>query len=1243
MANIKISDLPPAITPLDNATTLLEVTVLEAAEEVSRRVNVTDLVAAISGLDATFLTLSNNANLPNERVLTEGTNVSFVDSGPNGTLTINVAGGGFGDVFKVGVPVDNQLPVWTGDGTIEGSTNFNVDGVSLQGALGNGPEMRNVAAGATTPSFLPRRGDTDTGIANGGDDRLSLVAGGVSGMRLIEASGGVLHRFDAQVTLTAFAGGGIGSATQLNQSYNVVTTVATTGDSVKLSEATRVGMLVYVKNDGANALDLFPSATDDLGQGVGVAISLPAGQSVAFIGTVDNNTWTPLLGSGVGGDVIKVGTPVDNQVAVWTGDGTLEGDPTFQYDKGTQTFTFGSGTTFFNGATGSYVWDNSLSLDGGSTIIPTLGIGQAGINNFGVTIQPAQMVFSGDVPISEFNVSGNINRWTFDNLPVRIQDSTASDWIEQDHDGVDYNFAAVNTTDVNFTGLSGRIKQGAETLAFLSEVTNPDPILLSDGSAAAPSYSFASDTDIGIFRSGADILGLSARATEVARVVGALGANQFVVQPSGIQNNLSAPDLAFGDGDTGLLETVDDTLALGVGGLQAWRYEPVAASGVVQTNSNNVGLTASVTQTQAGGLALVSSYNEVSTVATTGDALTAFDVFEGHRLYVINNGANDLQLFPAVGDDFGAGVDTAITIAAGEIGIFLGRGSVNWDTLFNGAPSGGGTTVVAGTVDGQVTIWDIGNNQYEPVASAFLLINPTAPPTSPLGRISGGAFSTTDVRKAFLHQNIGASVGTVWSTDENGGTPSGFYSRSAFNGSPLLHDWGFWDPGNQTGLTIFSMTADLEFIHEQSAFFEERAAALGSVAGRGQVWVRDDIPNVLVYTDDAGTDFVLNAIAPGGGLPLGTVTNASLKWDGASNWVEETQVRMPGGATGLQVFDGGGTDNVSIGHTGVNGLINTVGSAEVIFGLTSGPTTGWRFEQLIRVPDGLATAPTMTFFGGGVSDGFFRGALGIGVSVGGVEHLRVSNATTLVASDDLRLVPNFGADSVIMRVDPPADPDDFTITLTSLVDFHIIGAGLERFVLEEPNLAMVEKAAAPGDVAGVGQFWVRNDVPNIPMFTDDAGTDKKLGLVNDAVQARRTTNLTLTTAFVDVTLDATDVETDAAVIEHDAITDRITIGETGTYEISYQFNIQTVTAANSLIDVDGRVRLNDLGTGIPGSLATGNCKRQHGNDIASHMSVTFIVDLTAADFVTLQVQKTDLAATEAFFVNEVSLQVTRLL
>lgn len=43
-----------------------------------------------------------------------------------------------------------------------------------------------------------------------------------------------------------------------------------------------------------------------------------------------------------GGDVFKVGTPVDNQIGVWTGDGTLEGDAQLTYNDGTTSFYVGS-------------------------------------------------------------------------------------------------------------------------------------------------------------------------------------------------------------------------------------------------------------------------------------------------------------------------------------------------------------------------------------------------------------------------------------------------------------------------------------------------------------------------------------------------------------------------------------------------------------------------------------------------------------------------------------------------------------------------------------------------------------------------------------------------------------------------------------------------------------------------------------------------------------------------------------
>lgn len=49
-----------------------------------------------------------------------------------------------------------------------------------------------------------------------------------------------------------------------------------------------------------------------------------------------DGSWATPAGSG---DVSKVGTPVDNQIGVWTGDGTIEGDTALTFDTTTDTLT----------------------------------------------------------------------------------------------------------------------------------------------------------------------------------------------------------------------------------------------------------------------------------------------------------------------------------------------------------------------------------------------------------------------------------------------------------------------------------------------------------------------------------------------------------------------------------------------------------------------------------------------------------------------------------------------------------------------------------------------------------------------------------------------------------------------------------------------------------------------------------------------------------------------------------------
>lgn len=102
MPNIRISDMPPATLPLSGAE-LVEI----VQNSFSRQMTTSDLASLVAGLDATFVTLSPNVGLANERVLTAGTGIALVDTGPGGTVTINGSA----------APPAGNLPL----GTVEGA------------------------------------------------------------------------------------------------------------------------------------------------------------------------------------------------------------------------------------------------------------------------------------------------------------------------------------------------------------------------------------------------------------------------------------------------------------------------------------------------------------------------------------------------------------------------------------------------------------------------------------------------------------------------------------------------------------------------------------------------------------------------------------------------------------------------------------------------------------------------------------------------------------------------------------------------------------------------------------------------------------------------------------------------------------------------------------------------------------------------------------------------------------------
>ena len=106
----------------------------------------------------------------------------------------------------------------------------------------------------------------------------------------------------------------------------------------------------------------------------------------------------------------------------------------------------------------------------------------------------------------------------------------------------------------------------------------------------------------------------------------------------------------------------------------------VMQNDVLISRDVNAGLTASTTQTQGNG-ALTAEINEVSVCANANDTVTLPTAVAGLKIVIINNGAQTLQIFPASGDNLGAGVNTATTLAAAGNVTYAAFDATNWESV----------------------------------------------------------------------------------------------------------------------------------------------------------------------------------------------------------------------------------------------------------------------------------------------------------------------------------------------------------------------------------------------------------------------------------------------------------------------------------------------------------------------------------------------------------------------------------
>ena len=135
------------------------------------------------------------------------------------------------------------------------------------------------------------------------------------------------------------------------------------------------------------------------------------------------------------------------------------------------------------------------------------------------------------------------------------------------NDGI-YSSAAGTLNFATIGVLRFRIAGGT----FRADVTGGAAILNVVASGTTPVFITQGDNDTGIGQTGADQLSLIAGGVQVANLTEAAGVVQFIVP---LQNDAANPSIAFGDGDSGFFQPVDNLISVTLAGTERFQWAGV--------------------------------------------------------------------------------------------------------------------------------------------------------------------------------------------------------------------------------------------------------------------------------------------------------------------------------------------------------------------------------------------------------------------------------------------------------------------------------------------------------------------------------------------------------------------------------------------------------------------------------------------------------------------------------------------
>jgi len=302
-------------------------------------------------------------------------NVVYYDTATGRISYGAISGGGFGNVSSGGTtPQNDQVAVWTGSNTIEGTQGLTFNSSGILGVSNRilfssgGTRIISIANGLTT-NTLQILGQTNVNDSSttGGD--VNVIGGAGAG-----TSGGASGGNGGDLILKGGAGGSSSTGADGAGGHTYLVGGSAGGSS---SESNGGSVFIYPGENAANNGNIY--------FGTGSAGKLPLKTSETNV--VYYNPTTGLLSySGITNSAVsKTGTVASNQVAVWNSDGVLRGSNNL-------TFT-GSYLTV-----GTIASQNTIRIYGNSTSnqTPVLSLYRSGLHDTYITDVGNYMTFGFD-------------------------------------------------------------------------------------------------------------------------------------------------------------------------------------------------------------------------------------------------------------------------------------------------------------------------------------------------------------------------------------------------------------------------------------------------------------------------------------------------------------------------------------------------------------------------------------------------------------------------------------------------------------------------------------------------------------------------------------------------------------------------------------------------------------------------------------------------------------------------------